>query len=105
MTKSEFQDLQVRAATSGTTLKAFLKAEGVAYSTYNYWCKKIKAKSESLPIAPISIRNESRTVPESMPVGGVELPGVMVAFPNGVKAHFGKGSERILMEVLFQSLS
>ena len=28
MTKSEFQDLQKRAAASGTTLKAFLQAEG-----------------------------------------------------------------------------
>lgn len=105
MTKSEFQDLQGRAATSGVTLKAFLKAEGVAYSTYNYWSKKIKAESESLPMAPISIRDESPTVPDAIPIGGMELPGVMVAFPNGVKAHFGKGSERILLEVLSQSLS
>lgn len=104
MTKSEFQDLKSRAAASGTTLKAFLKAEGVAYSTYNYWCKKIKAESESLPMAPISICNESKTGPDSLPIVGMELPGVMVAFPNGVKAHFGRGSERILMEVLSQSM-
>lgn len=41
MTKSEFQELQARAASSGTTLKDFIRAEGVAYSTYNYWYKKI----------------------------------------------------------------
>ena len=104
MTKSEFQDLQKRAAASGTTLKAFLQAEGVAYSTYNYWCRKTTAESEALPIAPISIRSESRELPDSGTVTGVGVPGVMVAFPNGVRAHFGEGSEGVLMEVLTKSM-
>ena len=34
----------------------------------------------------------------------VELAGVTLAFPIGVKAHFGRGSEKVLMEVLPQSL-
>lgn len=38
-------------------------------------------------------------------MAGVELPGVTLAFPNGVKAHFGRGSEAVLMEVLSQSMS
>ena len=50
MTESEFQELQVRAACSGTTLKEFLSSEGVKYSTYNYWRKKIKAEEASQPI-------------------------------------------------------
>lgn len=104
MTKSEFQQLQVRASSSGTTLKEFLRAEGVAYSTYNYWHKKMKDEAGPLPMAPISIRsNESEPAVASMT--GVELPGVTLAFPNGVRAHFGRGSERVLMEVLSQSLS
>lgn len=37
MAKSESQDLQVRAAASGTTIKEFLRSEGVNHSTYNYW--------------------------------------------------------------------
>ncbi|MDE7345180.1 MAG: hypothetical protein K2N48_00375 [Muribaculaceae bacterium] len=48
MTKTEFQDLQIRAAASGMTLKAFLQAEGVAYSTYNYWCRKVYYSSAIL---------------------------------------------------------
>lgn len=104
MTKSEFQELQVKAASCGTTLKEFLRTEGVAYSTYNYWCKKIKAESESLPIAPISIRAEHHASSSPVSMSGVELPGVTLAFPNGVKAHFGRGSEQMLMEVLSQSI-
>ena len=104
MTKSEFQDLQIRSAASGKTLKSFLQAEGVAYSTYNYWCRKMKSESEALPIAPISIRSESQETAGSGPIAGVGVPGVMVAFPNGVRAHFGQGSEGVLMEVLEKSM-
>ena len=104
MTKSEFQDLQIRAAASGMTLKSFLQAEGVSYSTYNYWYRKIKAESESLPIAPISLRSETQEIPASGIVSGAGVPGVMVAFPNGVRAHFGQGSEGVLMEVLTKSM-
>lgn len=105
MTKSEFQKLQLRAATCGSTLKAFLRSEGVAYSTYNYWRKKIKSETECLPIAPISIRHESGDAAHPIAMTGIDLPGVTVAFPNGVKAHFGRGSEGILLEVLSQSMS
>ena len=105
MTKSEFQELQVRAASSGTTLKDFLRSEGVAYSTYNYWSKKLKAEAEALPIAPISIRHQEHKTDTGTVMAGVELPGVTLAFPNGVKAHFGRGSEAVLMEVLSQSMS
>lgn len=105
MTKTEFEELQLRAASSGTPLKDFLKSEGVAYSTYNYWSKKTKAESESLPIAPISIRNPSGSMPETVSMSGVELTGVTLAFPNGVRAHFGRGSEGVLMEVLSQSMT
>lgn len=84
MTKSEFQELQVRAASCGTILKEFLRSEGVAYSTYNYWSKKIKAGADPMPIAPISIRRPSGTSLESVTMAGVELSGVTLAFPNGV---------------------
>ena len=106
MTKSEFQELQIRAASCGTTLKEFLRDEGVAYSTYNYWSKKTKAESESLPIAPISIHRESCTTPVTATalMDGVDSPGVTLAFSNGVKAHFGRGSEHVLMEVLTKSM-
>ena len=96
MTKSEFQDLQQRAASSGTTLKEFLRGEGVAYSTYHYWCKKVKAEAETLPIAPISIRHRERmtTGEYADSMSAVDLPGVTLAFPNGVRAHFGRNGFR-----------
>ena len=104
MTKSEFQDLQKRAAASGTTLKAFLHAEGVAYSTYNYWLRKMKPESGTMPMASISIRSESSGIPGTADMPDVDIPGVMVAFPNGVRAHFGRGSGSVLMDVLTQSM-
>ena len=105
MTKSEFQELQKRAASCGTTLKEFLRSEGVAYSTYNYWSNKIKAEVEHMPIAPISIHKSERPMAGAVSMAGVELPGVTLAFPNGVRAHFGRGSEAMLMEVLSQSMT
>ena len=105
MTKPEFQDLQKRAAVSGMTLKPFLQDEGTAYSTYNYRCRKMKAETETQPMAPISIVREPHGASGTVMMPDVEVPGVMLAFPNGVKAHFGRGSEGILMEVLSQSMS
>ena len=56
-------------------------------------------------MAPISIRSESRPVADDPSLSGVGVPGVILAFPNGVRAHFGRGSESVLMEVLTQSMS
>ena len=105
MTKSEFEELQLKFNTSGMTLKSFLKSEGVAYSTYNYWSRKVKAESRSLPIAPIELREPSRPLQTAAMLSEVELPGVTLAFPNGVRAHFGRGSEIVLMDVLTKSMS
>lgn len=58
-----------------------------------------------MPIAPISIHKPAGPLAEPASMAGAELPGVMLAFPNGVKAHFGRGSEAVLMEVLTQSMS
>lgn len=106
MTKIEFEGLQHKFQSSGKTLKAFLKGEGIAYSTYNYWSKKLRDESVSLPIAPIEL-HEHRDSHQSgdISLGSVELPGVILAFPNGLRAHFGRGSEGMLMEVLTKSMS
>lgn len=105
MTKLEFEELQHKFQTSGKTLKAFLAEEGLAYSTYNYWSKKMRDEAVELPIAPISLHeSRDRYATEDVPVMGVELPGVTLAFPNGVRAHFGRGSEGMLMEALTKSM-
>ena len=103
MTREEFEALRDRVKTSGQTLKSVLKEEGIVYSTYNYWRKKLDAEKREHPIAPITIREAQRDTPENM-LSGPGLPGVTLAFPNGLKAHFGRGSERVLMEVLDRSL-
>lgn len=61
------------------TIKSFLRSEGVASSTYNYWCRKMKSESEALPIAHISIRSESMETQGT--VKGIGVPRGMVVFP------------------------
>ena len=103
MTREEFEALRNRVKASGETLKSVLKAEGVAYSTYNYWSRKTRVGQEPHPMAPITIRDAQGDIPENM-LSGLGLSGVTLAFPNGLKAHFGRGSETVLMEVLNRSL-
>lgn len=107
MTKLDFEELQQKFQNSGMTLKAFLKMEGIAYSTYNYWSKKLRDEAVSLPIAPIALREPHDTCisGDVSLSSNVELPGVTLAFPNGVRAHFGRGSERVLMDVLTKSMN
>ena len=103
MTREEFEALRNRVKTSGQTLKSVLKAEGIAYSTYNYWLRKTRAEQEPYPMAPITIREADRDTSASI-FSESGLPGVTLAFPNGLRAHFGRGSEMVLMEVLNRSL-
>ena len=103
MNKIEFEKVQSQYLSSGKRLKNFLKEIGVSYTTYHYWRKKLDAEKRDLPMAPITIR-EPQGVNAENPLAGVGLPGVTLAFPNGLKAHFGQGSERVLMEVLNRSL-
>ena len=103
MNKIEFEQVQSQYRNSGKSLKNFLKETGISYSTYNYWRKKLEAEKREHPMAPITIREPQRDIAEN-PLACVGLPGVTVAFPNGLKAHFGQGSERVLMEVLNRSL-
>lgn len=104
MTKLEFEELQRRFNESGMTLKSFLRAAGIAYTTYNYWSRKIKEEGRHLPIAPIELRNSSAQAHGAPAFSGVTLPGVTLAFPNGVRAHFGSGSETVLLDVLARSM-
>ena len=103
MTREEFEALRNSVMTSNRNLKSIIKAEGVAYSTYNYWLRKTRDEQVPYPIAPITTREAPGDNHENM-LSGQVLPGVTLAFPNGLKAHFGQGSERVLMEVLNRSL-
>ncbi len=106
MTRKEFERIQSELKASGLPIKEYLASVGVAYSTYSYWRKKVEQEMQSLPIAPIAIKNAEPTHSTIAPViCGGEAHGVMLAFPNGVRAHFGGGSERVLMEVLNRSMN
>ena len=102
MTKSEFEELELQVQQSSLPLKSYLQQVGVSYSTYHYWRKKCAAEKDSpkQELAPISFKQ-----PASELTLGEQVPqSVALLFPNGLRAHFGSGSEKMLMELLTLSL-
>ena len=102
MNRSEFEELESRVQQSGLPLRLYLRQIGVSYSTYHYWRKKCAAEKGSLKqeLAPISFKQ-----PTAELTMGEQVPqGVSLLFPNGLRAHFGCGSEKLLMELLTHSL-
>jgi len=102
MTKEEFITLQENHRQSGKNLNDFLKTIGICYSTYNYWRKKYNSNDTPKPLAPISFTPSHR--PSSVNSFGDVPSGATLLFPNGLKAHFGSGTESILVELLEKSL-
>ena len=102
MTKEEFLQLQSDHQQSGLSLKSYLQQIGTGYSTYNYWRKKYcSAEEECHELAPISFRPSS---PSSGSFTGDVPGGATLLFPNGLRAHFGSGTEDVLRELLDKSL-
>ena len=105
MTKDEFVSLQLEYHQSGKSLKAFLKDSGICYSSFHYWNKKYKSADTPQELAPIMFV-ETRVKEAVSPVSPNDVPsGTTLLFPNGLRAHFGRGAESILMEILKKSLS
>lgn len=105
MSKEEFIELQFRHQESGKTLKEFLVEIGVGYSTCNYWRRKYLPSDEPHGLAPISFKESGSTSFDS-PSFSKEVPsGATLLFPNGLRAHFGSGTEAMLMDLLGKSLS
>ena len=104
MTKEEFAELQFRHQESGKTLKEYLKETGIGYSTYNYWCKKFLSDEEPHELAPISFRASADQTVDTLPFSKDLPTGATLLFPNGLRAHFGTGTEIMLMELFEKSL-
>ena len=101
MTKVEFEVLQLDLQQSGKSVKDYLHDSGINYSTYNYWRKKFLVKEDPKPeLAPISFTQHADPVFSSAVPSGATL-----LFPNGLRAHFGSGTEGVLLELLNKSLS
>ena len=102
MNRLEFEKLELQVKQSNLPLKSYLQQIGVSYSTYHYRRRKCSVDRNSIrqEPAPISFK---QTTTETSPEG--QMPhGVAVLFPNGLRAHFGNGSEEILMELFTRSL-
>lgn len=102
MNRLEFEEIELQMQQSGLPLKSYLQQIGVSYSTYHYWCKKCSVDKDSLKqeVSPISFKQPAT----ELTLGEQAPQGVALLFPNGLRAHFGSGSEKLLMELLTQSL-
>ena len=102
MSQEEFLQLQSDHQKSGLSLKSYLQQIGTGYSTYNYWRKKYSSRdSESRDLSPISFRHRESSAHSFFG----EMPsGATLLFPNGLRAHFGSGTEDVLCELLDKSL-
>ena len=102
MNRQEFVELELQLQQSGLPLKSYLQQIDVSYSTYHYWHKKCSDDRTSVKqeLAPISFKQSitASSFDEQVP------HGVAILFPNGLRAHFGNGSEEIPLELLNQSL-
>ncbi|OUN79283.1 hypothetical protein [Bacteroides sp. An51A] len=102
MNRTGFEELEMQVQQSGLSLKSYLRQIGVSYSTYHYWRKKCSVGKNSVKqeLAPICFKQAATesSLEEQIP------HGVALLFPNGLRAHFGNGSEEILMELLTKSL-
>ena len=102
MTKEEFEVLQLDLQQSGKSIKSYLQDAGIGYSTYNYWRTKFaEGAKPTRDLAPISFTGRQQSDPAFM---GVVPSGATLLFPNGLRAHFGAGTEGMLMELLTKSL-
>lgn len=102
MNRQEFEELELQVQQSDLPLKSYLQKIGVSYSTYHYWRRKCSVDRNSVKheLAPVGFK---QAVTESSQEE--QLPhGVALLFPNGLRAHFGNGSEDLLMEIFTQSL-
>ena len=101
MTKEEFKDLQLNMQQSGMSVTKYLQHVGINYNTYNYWRKKLQESDSPKPeLAPISFTQHADPV-----FSGSVPTGATLLFPNGLRAHFGSGTESVLMELLTKSLT
>ena len=102
MNRQEFEELELQVQQSELPLKSYLQQIGVSYSTYHYWRRKcsVDRSSNKHELAPISFKQAFTESSQEE-----QLPhGVALLFPNGLRAHFGSGSEDLLKEIFTQSL-
>ncbi|MCH5242151.1 MAG: hypothetical protein J1F67_06975 [Muribaculaceae bacterium] len=104
MTKEEFEELKRELKESGKSIKTFLADKGICFTSYYYWKKKYGHPKPEAGLIPIEIHTASDSRRVNLGTHPGDFGGVSVAFPNGLRAHFGRGSENVLMEVLRKSL-
>ena len=62
--ESKFQELIRLQQTSGLTVKDFCSNEGIAYSTFYYWRKKLQGNRGKSDFIPLVVKSSGSTVPE-----------------------------------------
>lgn len=86
--KEQMDEIYQRWMSSGMSRKAFCKQSGIAYGTFQYWCKRIMPDSEGSGFKELVVE----------PVSGVCLE---VFFPSGARIIFqGEPSASWLRELV-----
>ena len=62
--ESKFQELIRLQQTSRLTVKDFCSNEGIAYSTFYYWRKKLRSNRGKSDFIPLVVKSSVSTVPE-----------------------------------------
>ena len=61
---SKFQELIRLQQVSGLTVRDFCSNEGIAYSTFYYWRKKLQSKGRKSDFIPLVVKSPGSTVTE-----------------------------------------
>lgn len=62
--ESRFQELIRLQQSSGLTVRGFCSNEGIAYSTFYYWRKKLQSKGRKSDFIPLVVKSTGSTVTE-----------------------------------------
>ena len=102
MNRQEFEELELQVQQSELPLKSYLQQIGVVIQPITTGVENVPltgAVSNTSWLLSVLNRHLTESSQEE------QLPhGVALLFPNGLRAHFGSGSEDLLKEIFTQSL-
>ena len=102
----EMRRVLERGRSSGLSLLAFSKREGLSYSKLQYWGRKFRSGDDSSGRAepPVEL-TRVRVVPDVTPSNGASPPVLAVWLGNGIALEVPAGFDAVELERLVNVLS
>jgi len=102
----EMRAVLERRRSSGLSLLAFAKREGLSYSKLQYWARKFRRDDDSVGRAKPRVElTRVRVIPDVRPSNGAPLPALSVWLANGVALEVPTGFDAVELERLVSVLS